>query len=293
MVQPCPICKNLDFTTLFDRQLRNRICSLGVFCPMEKNGCMWQGRYEDLELHLNVGKVNGECLYISVPCPFSCDESFLRLHLRRHMTRDCKNRHNQCQLCYGCAQSGNGARDQHSPGCPNRYVDCPNGCPIPNIRFCDLDEHTTQLCPFREIQCKFQQFSCLSSFKFRDGPRHYVEKSSHHLELIRRFLVNHAGLEEAYRQLVQRCADLEQENQETKEKVGGLETKCAGYELSIAELREMVRSLKELQEHPPARRDTWEEFPSPDSAHFLPLAPPPSRRESAEEAKTDPFCFRP
>ncbi|CAI8018621.1 hypothetical protein GBAR_LOCUS11276, partial [Geodia barretti] len=34
MNQPCPICKVDDFSTLFDRQLRNRIFALDVYCPM-------------------------------------------------------------------------------------------------------------------------------------------------------------------------------------------------------------------------------------------------------------------
>ena len=300
MNQPCPICKADDFTTLFDRQLRNRIFVLDVYCPMEGQGCKWQGKYEDIKLHLNVGEVEGDCQYILVPCPFKCEESFPRRKLKKHMTRECPKRHDQCQVCYGCSSS-NGA---HTPNCPNRTVDCPNGCPIPYIQFCKLDEHVTELCPYRVVECKFFQFGCRSVFKYRDGPRHSVDKASDHLEFLRVFAVNQ---EEGYMQLVQRNSALEVEHQVLEEKVVLLESRCEQYESSIAQLQEAVQSLKTLQGHPPpsaARRsrDTWigfSEYPDPTSSPSRPLGSPPSpppplpSREPVADMDKDPFCFRP
>ena len=293
MAQPCPICKEVEFTTLFDRQLRNRIFSLPVSCPMESKGCKWQGKYEDLQQHLNVGKIKGECPYISIPCPFKCDSSFLRRHLTRHMTKECKKRQDQCQACYGCnVQSGDGTG--HASSCPNRPVDCPNGCPITDIRFCDLAEHTSQLCPFRQVECKFSQFGCQTVFKFRDGPRHYIEKVSDHLELVRKFTVHHAGLEEVFLQLAERNSELEHEHLQLQNKVDKLEEKCVKLESTIAELKAVVESVRlPLMPLNPVN-DGWAQFPGPfDSAHFEPLAPPPSRRDSAMKEKEDPFCYRP
>jgi hypothetical protein len=293
MNQPCPICKVDDFTTLFDRQLRNRIFDLNVYCPMEAQGCKWQGKYEDIKLHLNVGEVEGECQYILVACPFGCEESFLRRKLRKHMARGCPKRHNQCNVCHGCASSSG----SHTPDCPNRTVECPNGCPIPYIKFCKLDEHVAELCPYREVECKFFQFGCRSVFKFRDGPRHYVDKTPDHLELLRVFAANQTGLDEGYMLLVQRNSALEAEHQTLKEKVVVLESRCEQYESSIVELHEAVQSLRVSQGRPlsaaPRVRDTWVGFSDyHDSAHLRPPAPLPPR-DGVTETDEDPFCFRP
>ena len=83
---------------------------------MEAQGCKWEGRYEDIKLHLNVGEVEGECQYILVPCPFNCDESFPRRKLKKHMGRECPRRHNQCQVrgCFideGVGEGGEGERE--------------------------------------------------------------------------------------------------------------------------------------------------------------------------------------
>ena len=297
MAQPCPICKKNGFTTLFDRQLRNRISVLNVYCPMESKGCSWQGKYEDLQLHLSVGKVKGECLYISVPCPFECEESITRLHLSKHMKQECANRQRQCRVCYGCGADG--SVDIHRSDCPNRPVDCPNGCPIPNIRFCDLDEHTSQLCPYRETQCKFHKFGCTAVTKFKDGPRHYIENMTNHLECIRQFAASQSNLADVYVQLAQRNADLELEHQELEQRVIALEVKCRRYESSVAELRQMIQTLKISRESPHAvsitsGRDSWEVFsppPAPSSRRLPPSIKP--RVTDTNSIKRDPFRFRP
>ena len=292
MGQPCPICKEQEFSTLFDRQLRNRISVLDVYCPMESKGCRWQGKYEELEPHLSVGKMKGECLFILVPCPFDCERSFPRRHLTRHMTRECENRHNQCRVCYRCG--GSESDDRHHSDCPNRSVDCPNGCPIPNIRFCDLQEHTNHLCPYRHVECKFHRFGCTATFKFKDGPRHYVENTSNHLECIRQYSVNQSGLEEMCVQLAERNNNLEIAHQQLQHKVFALESKCKRYESTLSELREMVQSLKQSREQPhrgsiASSTDSWEvSSPSTQSsAHYtqLPIAKPRKDKNS--------FSFRP
>lgn len=163
------------------------------------------------------------------------------------------------QVCHGCS-SGNSSRVTHTANCPNRTVDCPNGCPIPYIRFCDLDNHVSQICPYREVGCKFFQFGCRKVFKFRDGPRHYVDKVSDHLELLRAFATGQAGLEDGYMQLVQRYTALEIEHQALKEKVVLVESRCEQYESSISQLQEAVRSLKIATERqqPFVRKDPWQ-----------------------------------
>lgn len=290
MNQPCPICKEEEFTTLFDRQLRNRISVLHVYCPMENNGCKWHGKYEDLESHLSVGKVKGECLYISVACPFGCEHSYPRRHLTKHMAKECENRHDQCQMCYDCGVTC--GRKQHHSNCPNRPINCPNGCPIPNIRFCKVEEHINQLCPYREVDCKFRIFGCTATMKFKDGPRHQRENMCNHLEYIRQFAVNHSDLDEIYVQLVQKNADLEKEHQELEQKVADLELRCESYEASLSELRKMIQSLKESAEHAPtttfnSARDSWVLFSPPA------LSTQPASEPLTPDPEKDPFCFRP
>ena len=293
MNQPCSMCKNAAFSTLFNRQLRNRISALGVFCPMESKGCKWRGKYEDLEAHLSVGKVEGDCLYISVPCPFECDESYLRLNLKRHMTKGCVNRN---RLCQNCITSG--SNDRHTAECPNREVKCPNGCPITRIRFYELEEHTKTLCPYREVKCKFHSFGCQEVFMFKDGPRHYVHNTSAHLELIRKSALSRANLEQMFAELAQRNADLEFEHQQLQENVAVLESKCDSYESSISELREMIQSIKLSQEPTPSSlpsgMSTWETFSPPpnvtDGACVNTSSPSSKEQQTMEK---DPFCFRP
>lgn len=275
MNQPCPICKNEAFTTLFDRQLRNRISVLRVYCPMESKGCGWCGKYEDLELHLSVGKVEGDCKYISVECPFGCEKSFPRRNLSKHMAKECEYRHHQCKVC--CMASTGDLK--HRSDCPNRPMSCPNGCPIPNIRFCDVNEHLNRICPYREVECKFRCFGCTETMKFKDGPRHDIQNTPNHLEYIRQFVVNQSDLEGMCVQLAQKNADLEVEHQRLEDKVASLELRCEKNEASLAELRETIQSLKRSNEH--AHKTL--------SGGNSPVYPTPLPRRTSQPNREPPF----
>ena len=248
MGQPCPICKVDGLTTLFDRELRNRINTLTVHCPMETVGCRWVGKVEHLDAHLNVGNENGDCLFISIPCPYGCEEYHERRIMDDHKQRKCPNRHLQCPLCFqfGLSLSMMPLRD-HYPNCPNRRVSCPNQCPV-RVKFYELAEHVSSICPYREVACKFKEIGCHTRVLFKDVPRHLVENAHSHLALVHQCTVKLAqdgsSLEERYCQLVQSSVEMEGQHHKLRERVAVLEERCYHNEEVITELCKTVHSLR-------------------------------------------------
>ena len=218
----------------------------------------------------------------------------MRRSLPDHMRKRCVNRHHQCQLCYNCGSSS--MAKEHHPNCPNRPVICPNGCPI-KIQFREINQHVTELCPYREVDCKFRNVGCTMKIKFKDVPRHLIQNAPEHLDYVRRLAMQLSRygttLEERYLEVVQNSANMETLHAELKEKVVALEGKCERYESIIVELQETIKTLKEevsglvmSADSVRRRRSDWERFSTP-------IAPFSSVEEGGEE-KVDLSCsFRP
>ena len=64
--KPCPMCKEPNLTTVFDKYFKRMVYQLKVRCPKKALGCDWVGELADLEKHLSEGSVDGECPFVAV-----------------------------------------------------------------------------------------------------------------------------------------------------------------------------------------------------------------------------------
>ena len=97
--QPCPVCREENFSAVLDKSVQRKVLSLKVKCPHKAEGCEWQGELRSLEQHLNTNSSAGECRYGDVDCPYACGERVQRLSLEEHKSQRCPLRPFTCQYC--------------------------------------------------------------------------------------------------------------------------------------------------------------------------------------------------
>ncbi|XP_019862904.1 PREDICTED: uncharacterized protein LOC109591660, partial [Amphimedon queenslandica] len=74
--QPCPTCREPNFSIFLEKRLNSEILDLKVRCTHHNNGCEWVGELRDLKKHTN--PVDGSCGFVQVKCPFGCPVPYLR-----------------------------------------------------------------------------------------------------------------------------------------------------------------------------------------------------------------------
>ena len=80
--QPCPNCREPNFSIFLEKRLNSEILDLKVRCTYHRNGCEWVGELRDLKKHTN--PVNGSCRFVKVKCPFGCSVAYLRKDTINH-----------------------------------------------------------------------------------------------------------------------------------------------------------------------------------------------------------------
>ena len=48
----CPLCKAVDWSTIWDKRFQREVKSLHVFCSNKNRGCEWQAELFSLDYHL-------------------------------------------------------------------------------------------------------------------------------------------------------------------------------------------------------------------------------------------------
>lgn len=91
--KPCPMCQEVTFKNMSEKQLQRKILDLKVYCVEKKHGCEWDGEIRQLEIHLN-----GKCLYVQVSCPLNCGKVMQRSKLSQHEEDDCPQRSPEVKL---------------------------------------------------------------------------------------------------------------------------------------------------------------------------------------------------
>ena len=81
----CPLCRELEFTNMLEKQLHREILSLKVYCVNAAFGCKWVSEIRDLEQH------NSVCEYACSVCQYGCGKSY-PLHLLCEHEETCQNR---------------------------------------------------------------------------------------------------------------------------------------------------------------------------------------------------------
>ena len=121
--KPCPMCKELQLTTMPDKFHRRRVNAVQVRCLHTSSGCEWVGE---------VGVVNQH----SMTCP---------------------KRPWKCQHCEFASTSG--FEKEHVEQCMKYPVPCPNECEISTVPRCDVEKHRTE-CPLEPVACELANVGC-------------------------------------------------------------------------------------------------------------------------------------
>lgn len=205
--RPCPKCKKESFSVQQDSQMKERTKSLKVFCPMssKRGGCGWIGTLGELDNHLRLSEMEGECRRVHVKCPLKCGEYVPRGDLDLHKSKRCTRRQFECVHC-GFKDFYEKITLKHYHECLEHPVMCPNDCHMPGIKRHQLSDHLSLNCPLRTVPCEFHYAGCNAEFIYRDLGRHLEEDVQKHLTLVS---LHCRKLEESNKELVQKCSKIE------------------------------------------------------------------------------------
>ena len=88
----CPICKEWPLNVTDDMFFKRKVMELKVYCKNKSAGCEWKGELGELDHHLDLGSVKGQCDFVEVECPLKCCESPQRCDLEKHHASECAER---------------------------------------------------------------------------------------------------------------------------------------------------------------------------------------------------------
>ena len=241
--QPCPTCGEVDFTIM---QFKNqqKIDNLQVYCTFKERECVWSGRLQDLEVHLDPDQ--NECQYMDISCPLHCQQLVPRNAVQQHTSQECVKREHTCQHCNYKA-SYEEVMDVHLPDCQYVPLQCPNRCGVTCER--EMMEDHLKICLLEEVACEFERVGCKERPRREDLEEHGHKNMEKHLALTATTTVSlkeemDSKIEknthhEAEERLVQKIDDLEKKLIDKDQKIEAMEKKL----LAVAE--ETLRKVQE------------------------------------------------
>ena len=183
--RPCPGCDNNDIHVRISQAMRTKrlIDQLRCRCSNRREGCEWVGELQELDNHLNENPTNENqldgCDFTRLPCQY-CPEMFPRKEIGEHQENVCQTRPFDCQYC-GHHDTYECVINNHIPQCPQKPVECPQGCGMSPQRK-DLDAHKANECRNTRVICAIQ--GCGEERYRKDIPAHNEEYSVQHTLLL-------------------------------------------------------------------------------------------------------------
>ena len=133
----CPVCRNTESVTVFNKQADRIIRSLHVHCSNIKKGCKWQGEINSITSHINH---KDGCQFQEVNCPNNCGVAYQRRYLTSHVDAKCPCRKVNCQYCHDIGEH-QFIDGKHKEKCPKFPLPCPNKCNVGTIPREDMEMH--------------------------------------------------------------------------------------------------------------------------------------------------------
>ncbi|XP_065887991.1 TNF receptor-associated factor 4-like [Dysidea avara] len=214
----CPLCQTSPINGIADKNLQRRINELKIYCKYKKEGCQWTGEIGELNKHLNLDNIEGDCKYILVSCPYSCRMSISRLTLQQHIDKKCMLRPYTCMFC-DYSSTYKDVVCEHYEKCPANEVPCPNSCSEEFIKNCNLEQHL-QVCPCEVVSCTFADVGCKEKIK-RQHLQLHIEAS-----VLEHQMMMCAALKEA-----------KKENEKLKQAQKSVEYWVNGYKVMAGEVK--------------------------------------------------------
>jgi len=156
----CPLCQTMPFNGVINKHFKRKINELEVYCIHKQDGCKWKGEYGNLNQHLAVDKIEGECQFVILKCPLSpsCGEVIARKTLTHHINSVCDYRQFACEYC-GFLSTYHVVTIQHINKCVNYPMSCPNECSKQTYPRSQLKNHLAT-CPEQMVECDFKEIGC-------------------------------------------------------------------------------------------------------------------------------------
>ena len=82
--EPCPLCKKWLPRTTEDLFFKCKVLQIKIRCSNKPQGCQWVGELGDLDRHLKLRSVDGECQFVDVECPLKFNKRIKRHDLVNH-----------------------------------------------------------------------------------------------------------------------------------------------------------------------------------------------------------------
>ena len=181
--KPCPMCKKAPLKTTKDLGFKREVMELKVYCSNKSAGCEWKGELGELERHLKLESVEGQCRFVDVQCPLECGKRIQRRHLKDHKATKCEKRLLTCNYCDYEATYEKVVND-HWPKCQRYPEVCPNRCSDEVIERRFLQNHLDEKCKIQETKCDFSHAGCQAKMKRQEIQDHLEAKKDEHLKMV-------------------------------------------------------------------------------------------------------------
>ena len=181
-IKSCPLCKEVNFDKLQDKQLERLLNQRPIYCLLQDSGCKWTGELGKLSSHLSFEDSLSvtACEKLPVPCSH-CGGYFKRADLPGHQGV-CESRPSQCIYCsYKCPFK---KLASHHKSCLMIPQKCKNNCSEKLFTKEELESHLAKDCPLQYISCEFLFAGCESTLMRKDMKDHVECETKHHLSLV-------------------------------------------------------------------------------------------------------------
>ena len=180
--KPCPLCKKTPLKTGEDLFFKRKVRQLKVRCHNKSAGCRWVGELGELEGHLNLGSLEGQCDFVEGECPLKCGKILQRHNIEEHKSNDCAKRPFSCKYC-DYESTHEKVVNDHWPKCQRFPEVCPNKCSTDTIERQFLQHHLQEQCPLQEIPCEFAFAGCQATVERKAIQKHLDENKDVHLRM--------------------------------------------------------------------------------------------------------------
>ena len=180
--KPCPLCKKTPLKTGEDLFFKRKVRQLKVRCHHMSAGCRWVGELGELESHLNLGSLEGQCDFVKVECPLKCGIILQRRNVEEHKSNDCAKRPFSCVYC-DYESTHEKVVNDHWPKCQRFPNVCPNKCSTDTIERRFLQHRLQEQCPLQKNPCKYFFAGCQATVERKAMQKHLDENKGEHLDM--------------------------------------------------------------------------------------------------------------
>ena len=175
----CRSCQESNLEIVRDGSAQQSINELYVRCIHVAVGCMWFGKLEFLQRHLDINKKEsqGGCVFVTVPCPNGCGSKQTKKTLQDHLLARCAKRKYDCEFCGQHSGIFETVKAEHYPICPQYPVLCPNACPQKKVARNKLDFHLKNQCEHQDNVTCVMEFAGCNEKLLRKNMHTHIQKN--------------------------------------------------------------------------------------------------------------------